>query len=91
MTTVLGSIADDFTRATDLAGLLARNGLQVSLRISVPKTPPERTSHFEVIALKSCSAPADRAVSETREALIADLGVAQTIYCSAFPENGRSD
>jgi len=32
MTTVLGCIADDFTGATDLAGLLARSGVQVSLQ-----------------------------------------------------------
>jgi len=32
MATVLGCIADDFTGATDLAGLLARSGVQVSMR-----------------------------------------------------------
>ncbi|MEC7211006.1 MAG: four-carbon acid sugar kinase family protein, partial [Pseudomonadota bacterium] len=30
MTTILGCIADDFTGATDLAGLLARSGVSVS-------------------------------------------------------------
>lgn len=30
--TLLGCIADDFTGATDIAGLLARSGVQVSLR-----------------------------------------------------------
>lgn len=124
MTTVLGAIADDFTGATDLAGLLARSGVQVSLRIGVPTDPPSNTSAFEVIALKSRTAPVQDAISETRaalawlkasgaqhffwkycstfdstpegnigpvaEALMEDLDTEQTIYCPAFPENGRS-
>ncbi len=124
MTTVLGCIADDFTGATDLAGLLARSGVRVSLRIGVPETDPEDTAPFEVIALKCRTAPVDEAVAECRaalawlrkagaerafwkycstfdstpegnigpvaEALMADLGTDQTIYCPAFPENGRS-
>ena len=125
MTTVLGCIADDFTGATDLAGLLARSGVRVSLRMGVPSEPPQAdTAAFEVIALKSRTAPVDEALAETRaalkwlqaagaqrffwkycstfdstaegnigpvaEALMADLGCDQTIYCPAFPENGRS-
>lgn len=124
MTTVLGCIADDFTGATDLAGLLARSGVRVSLRIGVPSEPPEDTGPFEVIALKSRTAPVAEAVAETRtalawlqeagaqrffwkycstfdstpegnigpvaEALMADLETDQTIYCPAFPENGRA-
>ncbi|MEQ6202836.1 3-oxo-tetronate kinase [Sulfitobacter sp. HNIBRBA2951] len=124
MTTVLGCIADDFTGATDLAGLLARSGVQVSLRIGVPTEPPKDTGPFEVIALKSRTALVAEAVAETRaalawlkaagaqrffwkycstfdstaegnigpvaEALMADLGTDQTIYCPAFPENGRA-
>lgn len=124
MTTVLGAIADDFTGATDLAGLLARSGVPVSLRIGVPSEPPEETAAFEVIALKCRTAPVAEAVAECRaalrwlqaagaerffwkycstfdstadgnigpvaEALMADLGCSQTIYCPAFPENGRS-
>ena len=124
MSTVLGCIADDFTGATDLAGLLARSGVRVSLRIGVPEDPPADTAAFEVIALKSRTAPVAEAVEETRaalawlrsagarrffwkycstfdstpqgnigpvaEALMAELGTDQTIYCPAFPENGRA-
>lgn len=124
MTTLLGCIADDFTGATDLAGLLARSGVQVSLRIGIPDTPPHETAPFEVIALKCRTAPVADAVAECRaalawlqaagaerffwkycstfdstpegnigpvaEALMDDLAVQQTIYCPAFPENGRS-
>lgn len=124
MSTVLGCIADDFTGATDLAGLLARSGVQVSLKMGVPNEPPSNTAAFEVIALKSRTAPVDEAIAETRaalkwlqatgakrffwkycstfdstaqgnigpvaETLMAELGTTQTIYCPAFPENGRS-
>ena len=122
--TLFGAIADDFTGATDLAGLLARSGLPVSLRIGVPSAPPKDTAPFEVIALKSRTAPVQEAVDDCRaalgwlrdagakrffwkycstfdstaqgnigpvaEAFMADLGADQTIYCPAFPENGRS-
>ena len=124
MTTLLGCIADDFTGATDLAGLLARSGMRVSLRIGVPSSPPEAPAPFEVIALKSRTAPKTQAVSEAlaachwlkdagaerffwkycstfdstsegnigpvAEALMAEIGTDQTIYCPAFPENGRA-
>ena len=124
MSTVLGCIADDFTGATDLAGLLARSGVNVSLRIGVPASAPQETAAFEVIALKCRTAPVDDAVAEcldalgwlkragaTRffwkycstfdstdkgnigpvsEALMQALDCRQTIYCPAFPENGRS-
>jgi len=124
MATQLGCIADDFTGATDIAGLLARSGVRVSLRIGMPDAPPEDAAPFEVIALKSRTAPVDAAVSESikalswlqaagakqifskycstfdstaegnvgpiAEALMAALGTDQTIYCPAFPENGRS-
>ena len=124
MTSVLGCIADDFTGATDLAGLLARSDSDVSLRIGVPKEPAAKAAAFEVIALKSRTAPVDIAVSEAlaaldwlraaganqffwkycstfdstpegnigpvAEALMDAIGTEQTIYCPAFPENGRS-
>ncbi|MFK7939190.1 MAG: 3-oxo-tetronate kinase [Roseovarius sp.] len=122
--TVLGAIADDFTGATDLAGLLARSGVRVSLRIGVPTTPATDPAPFEVIALKSRTAPKDDAVTQAlaalhwlqqagaqrffwkycstfdstdegnigpvSEALMLALGADQTIYCPAFPENGRA-
>ena len=61
---LLGCIADDFTGATDLAGLLARSGADVSLRIGVPTAPATKAAAFEVIALKSRTAPVEDAVSE---------------------------
>ncbi len=124
LTTLLGCIADDFTGATDLAGLLARSGVKVSLRIGVPNEPPKDTAAFEIIALKTRTWPVSDAVNEclsalnwlqktgaeqffwkycstfdstaegnigpVAEALMAELNCEQTIYCPAFPENGRS-
>ena len=124
MTTFFGAIADDLTGATDLAGLLARSGVPVSLRMGVPTGAPRDTAALEIIALKCRTEPVADAVAEVRaalvwlreagaqrfywkycstfdstpqgnigpvaEALMADLGADQTIYCPAFPENGRS-
>ncbi|MEM1391438.1 MAG: four-carbon acid sugar kinase family protein, partial [Pseudomonadota bacterium] len=124
MPTILGCIADDFTGATDLAGLLARSGVRVSLRIGIPSEPPENAAALEVIALKCRTSPVDEAVAEVMEAyawlkaagaqhyfwkycstfdstdkgnigpvaeaLMHAIGTEQTIYCPAFPENGRS-
>ena len=124
MTTYLGCIADDFTGATDLASMLARSGVNVSLRIGVPYSNLETTADIEVIALKTRSMSSINAVKESllalewlkkagtkkfffkycstfdstskgnigpvAEALMNELKVNQTIYCPAFPENGRS-
>ncbi len=124
MATFFGAIADDFTGATDLAGLLARSGVPVSLRMGVPTEPPEDTAPLEIIALKCRTSPVDEAVQETQaalrwlkdagaqryfwkycstfdstakgnigpvaEALMESLQASQTIYCPAFPENGRA-
>ncbi len=124
MTTFMGCIADDFTGASDLAGLLARAGVRVSLRIGAPEGPPKDTAAFEVIALKIRTEPVVEAVAQARaalawlqqagaqrfywkycstfdstpqgnigpvaEALMHDLDATQTVYCPAFPENGRS-
>ncbi|MET3518357.1 3-oxo-tetronate kinase [Mesorhizobium abyssinicae] len=124
MTTFFGAIADDLTGATDLAGLLARSGVRVSLRMGVPNESPTDTAALEIIALKCRNAPTEEAVNQTlaaldwlrragaerffwkycstfdstprgnigpvAEALMRALGTTQTIYCPAFPENGRA-
>ncbi len=124
MAAFFGAIADDFTGATDLAGLLARSGARVSLRIGVPDTPAEDPAGFEVIAMKIRTNPVADAqaqavkglnwlreagaqqfywkycstfdstpqgnIGPVAEAMMAQLDVPQTIYCPAFPENGRS-
>ncbi|HDZ81689.1 MAG TPA: four-carbon acid sugar kinase family protein [Roseobacter sp.] len=124
MSVIFGAIADDFTGATDLAGLLARSGAHVSLRIGVPDAKPLYTAPYEVIALKIRSVQPENAVEQAEEALewlqsagakqifwkycstfdstekgnigpVAEalmlrMDANQTIYCPAYPQNGRS-
>ena len=95
MTTILGCIADDFTGATDLAGLLARSGVSVSLRLGIPETPPSDAAPFEVIALKCRTAAVDEAVAECRDALAwLKSGGAERFfwkYCSTFDSTDQGN
>ncbi|MDB5527498.1 MAG: hypothetical protein JWR51_601 [Devosia sp.] len=86
---LLGAIADDLTGATDLALMLARNGMKTVQYIGVP---PEGTDFGDaeavVVALKSRTIPADEAVAlslASARALLAG-GTEQVIfkYCSTF-------
>src|SRR4051812_22089442 len=69
MTTFFGAIADDFIGATDLAGLLARSGARVSLRIGVPADAPAHTPSREIIALNCRSTPATKPRRQRRQSL----------------------
>lgn len=122
--TFFGAIADDFSGATDLAGVLARSGVRVSLRMGVPTELAANTAPLEIIALKCRTVPVAEATAQAlaalewlhqagarrfywkycstfdstprgnigpvAEALMAKIGASQTIYCPAFPENGRA-
>ena len=46
----LGCIADDYTGATDLAGLLRRSGASVRLHFGLPKESSDCSSDIEIIA-----------------------------------------
>jgi 3-dehydrotetronate 4-kinase len=123
--TVLGVIADDFTGATDIAGMLVKGGMRTIQTIGVPAQGaiPDDADAV-VVALKSRSIPAADAIAQSLAALAAlkaagcvrfffkycstfdstDAGnigpvgdalldalkASQTIYCPAFPENGRT-
>ncbi len=97
MTVVLGAIADDFTGATDLAGLLARSGARVNLRIGVPDGDPDPAdvAPFEVIALKIRTVPAAQAVTQARAALrwLRAAGAPRTMwkYCSTFDSTAKGN
>ncbi|HEV2302355.1 MAG TPA: 3-oxo-tetronate kinase [Stellaceae bacterium] len=125
MGVLLGSIADDFTGATDLCNTLVRRGMRTVQLIGVPEgeaAVPD--AEAVVVALKSRTVPAADAVEKSlaaldwvqragarqilfkycstfdstdqgnigpvAEALLAALGGDFTIYCPAFPENGRT-
>ena len=86
---LIGAIADDLTGATDLALMLARNGMKTVQVIGVPQ---ERVSFGDaeavVIALKSRTIAADEAVAMALASamVLRDAGAEQFLfkYCSTF-------
>ncbi|MEM8850176.1 MAG: 3-oxo-tetronate kinase [Pseudomonadota bacterium] len=90
-----GAIADDFTGATDLAAMLARGGVPVTLRIGVPGAEAAPATGFEVIALKIRTIPTEDAVTEARAALrwLKGQGVQRVFwkYCSTFDSTPRGN
>ena len=126
MTLLLGSIADDFTGATDLANTLVRQGMRTVQLIDAPDaaaTPP-LDADAVIVALKSRTVPAKDAIEQSLAALgwLRRAGARQilfkycstfdstdegnigpvadalldalksdfTVFCPAFPENGRT-
>ncbi len=122
---LLGVIADDFTGATDIAGMLVKGGMRTVQTIGLPGAGATLDDvDAIVVALKTRSIPAGEAVRQSLDALaalkaagcrqfffkycstfdstdrgnigpVADalmdaLGARQTIFCPAFPANGRS-
>lgn len=70
MSPVLGCIADDFTGATDLAGMLVRHGMRAVQTIGVPDLPAsEIDADAVIVALKSRTIPAAEAIAQSLEAL----------------------
>jgi uncharacterized protein YgbK (DUF1537 family) len=125
MTLLLGSIADDFTGATDLCNTLVRQGMRTVQLIDVPDASASvPDADAVVVALKSRTVPAGEAVAKSlaalewlraagarqvlfkycstfdstdagnigpvADALLEALGSDFTIFCPAFPENGRT-
>ena len=88
MKVLLGCIADDFTGATDLAGMLVKAGMRTVQLIGVPDGPPPEGADAVVIALKSRTVPAAEAVSDALSALawLQRSGCQQFYfkYCSTF-------
>lgn len=92
---VLGAIADDFTGATDLAALMARSGLSVSLRIGIPEPGTQASADCEVVALKIRTEPVDQAVREAERALswLQAIGSKKFFwkYCSTFDSTAKGN
>src|SRR6201987_308896 len=125
MTGLLGALAHEFTRATDLCNTLVRRGMRTVQLIDVP-SPGTDVADAEavVVALKTRTIPAADAIEKTlaalawlqkagarqilfkycstfdstdagnigqvAEALMEALGTDFTLFCPAFPENGRT-
>jgi 3-dehydrotetronate 4-kinase len=87
--TVLGVIADDFTGATDIAGMLVKGGMRTIQTIGVPPpgTIPGDVDAI-VVALKTRSIPAKEAVAQSLKALktLHEAGCVRFFfkYCSTF-------
>jgi len=88
MSVLLGCIADDFTGATDLANNLVRAGMRVVQAIGVPSGDLDVEVDAVVVALKSRTAPPDRAIADSLAALawLQERGARQIYfkYCSTF-------
>lgn len=86
---ILGVIADDFTGATDIAGMLVKGGMRTIQTIGVPAkgTIPDDVDAV-VVALKTRSIPAADAVAQSLEALktLQAAGCVRFFfkYCSTF-------
>ena len=70
---ILGAIADDFTGATDLAGMLVKQGLRTVQLIGVPQAQAHASWADQVdavvVALKTRTAPVAQAIGDSRAAL----------------------
>jgi 3-dehydrotetronate 4-kinase len=91
----LGCIADDFTGATDLAGMLVKHGMRTVQIIGVPDGPLPADIDAVVVALKSRTAPVEEAVGESLAALrrLQEAGCRQFYfkYCSTFDSTPKGN
>jgi uncharacterized protein YgbK (DUF1537 family) len=97
MSVLLGCIADDFTGATDLAGMLVQGGMRTVQIIGVPQgpLPPNVDADAVVIALKSRTIPAQDAVAQSLAALqwLQKTRCRQIYfkYCSTFDSTDKGN
>lgn len=92
---LLGCIADDFTGATDLAGILVNGGMRTLVTIGVPDRDIPADVDAVVIALKSRTTPPDEAIADSLGALdyLRRQGTRQYYfkYCSTFDSTDRGN
>ena len=85
---LLGAVADDVTGAADLCSTLVREGLRTVQVLGDARDLELPDVEAVVVALKSRTAPVDRAVRESTDALerLVALGARQILfkYCSTF-------
>jgi uncharacterized protein YgbK (DUF1537 family) len=93
---ILGIIADDFTGATDIAGMLVKGGMRTIQTIGLPAqgTIPDDVDAV-VVALKTRSIAAKEAVTQSLDALKAlqAAGCARYFfkYCSTFDSTDQGN
>lgn len=96
MAPILGSIADDFTGATDLANMLVRGGLRTVLWFDITRPiPVGNDTDAVVVALKTRSISAADACDQSVAALRAlqKLGIERFLfkYCSTFDSTDQGN
>lgn len=95
MPILLGCIADDFTGATDLAGMLVEAGMRTVMMIGVPTRSMPVEADAVVVALKSRTIPAPDAISQSLSALqwLQTIGCQQYFfkYCSTFDSTDKGN
>ena len=88
MSLLVGCIADDFTGASDLAGMLVKSGFRTVQMIGLPQRALPEGTEAVVIALKSRTCPVEDAVRDSLSALAylreADVRQVYFKYCSTF-------
>ncbi len=93
---LLGSIADDFTGATDLASMLVRSGMRAVQTIGIPRDS-SIVAGFDavVVALKSRTIAPEDAVGQSLAALrwLQSCGARQIYFkvCSTFDSTARGN
>jgi uncharacterized protein YgbK (DUF1537 family) len=92
---LIGCIADDFTGATDLAGMLVKNGMRTVQTIGVPASSERIETDALVVALKSRTIPVTDAVAQALDALawLRVQGCRQFLfkYCSTFDSTAHGN
>ncbi len=92
---ILGVIADDFTGATDVAGMLVQAGMDTLLAVGVPADAAALDADAVVVALKSRTAPVADAVRESLAAVarLRAAGCRQFYFkvCSTFDSTPRGN
>ena len=96
MAILLGVIADDFTGATDIASMIAREGMTVAMTIGIaPDEFDIGDAQAVVVALKSRTIPVADAVSQSLQALawLRQRGAQQIFfkYCSTFDSTAKGN
>src|SRR5512141_2809269 len=95
MPALLGCIADDFTGATDLAGMLVHAGMRTVQMIGVPDEAAPADIDAVVVALKSRTIPPEEAMEQSLAAFqwLRRAGCRQFYfkYCSTFDSTDRGN
>lgn len=96
MPILLGCIADDFTGATDVAGMLVKHGLRTVQMIDDPHGQPvPEGADAVVISLKFRTSPVERAIKESLSSLawLQAAGCRQFYfkYCSTFDSTPKGN